>query len=71
MPKNKIEDLRNHLFEVIERLKDGDIEIETAHAITSVADVIVKSAKVEVDFLVKIDGTGSGFFPIDNIKKIE
>ncbi len=49
--KNKIEDLRDHLFEVIEMLKDGDIEIETAKAIKAVGDTIVNSAKIEIQFI--------------------
>ena len=51
MAKNKIEDLRNHLFETIEMLKDGDMEIDKAKAISDVAQVIINSAKVEVQFL--------------------
>ena len=51
MAKNKIEDLRNHLFETIEMLKDGDMEIDKAKAISEVAQVIINSAKVEVNFL--------------------
>lgn len=51
MARNKIEDLRNHLFETIEMLKDGDIEIDKAKAISEVAQVIINSAKVEVQFL--------------------
>lgn len=52
MPKNKIEDLRNHLFEALEALKDPDkpMEVERAKAIADVARVIVDSAKVEVDY---------------------
>lgn len=42
MPRNKIEDLRNHLFETIEMLKDGDIEIKTAKAIAEVGSVIIE-----------------------------
>lgn len=54
--KNKINDLRNHLFEAIENLKDADPatidqEINRAKAITEVAQVIVNSAKVEVEYL--------------------
>ena len=51
--KNKIDDLRNHLFETLEALKDEDkpMEISRAKAIADVAKVIVESAKVEVDFL--------------------
>jgi len=55
--KNKIEDLRNHLFETLEALKDEDkpMELDRARAIADVARVVVDSAKVEVDFL-KVTG---------------
>lgn len=51
--KNTIEDLRNHLFEVIERLKEGDesMPLERAETIASVADAIIRSARAEVDFM--------------------
>lgn len=51
--KNKIDDLRNHLFETLEALKDDEkpMEIARAQAIADVAKVIVESAKVEVAFL--------------------
>jgi hypothetical protein len=72
MPRNKIEDLRDHLFETIEMLKDGDMDIQKAKAIKDVAQTIVNSAKVEVDFLkFTKEGNGSGFFPIDERKQIE
>lgn len=51
MPKNKIEDLRNHLFLTLEKLQDGEIEIETARTIAEVSQAIVNTAKVEVQFL--------------------
>jgi hypothetical protein len=66
MARNKIEDLRNHLFEVIESLKDNEIDIEKASAIKDIAQVIVNSAKVEVDFMKVVHGNGSGFIPLDN-----
>ncbi len=61
--KNKIEDLRNHLFTTLEALSDKEapMEIERAKAIADVARVIVDSAKAEVAFLVatgRRDGTG-------------
>lgn len=61
--KNKIEDLRNHLFATIESLMDEDkpMDIERAKAICDVGQVIINSAKVEVDFLNKVGGTGTGF----------
>ena len=57
MIKNKIDDLRNHLFETLEALKDKDepMELARAKAVADVARVLVDSAKVEVDFL-KVTG---------------
>jgi hypothetical protein len=66
--KNKITDLRNHLFETIEALKDAEkpMDIERAKAIADVAQVIVNSAKVEVDFLRMMDAnTGTGFIELN------
>ncbi len=55
--KNKIDDLRNHLFETIEALKDEEkpMDLARARAVADVARVIVESAKIEVDFL-KVTG---------------
>jgi hypothetical protein len=68
MPKNRIVDLRNHLFETLEALKDDEkpMELDRARAIADVARVVVDSAKVEVAFL-KVTGglSGSGFLPSD------
>lgn len=51
--KNRIEDLRNHLFETLEALKDKEapMDIERAKAVSQVAQVIIESAKVECKFL--------------------
>lgn len=53
MPRNKIEDLRNHLFAALEGLTDEEnpMDIERARAIAEVGKVIVESAKVEVVFI--------------------
>jgi len=57
---NDLTALRNHLFEVIERLKlsndpDADakekMDVDTAKAVTQAASIIVNSAKIEVEFL--------------------
>lgn len=63
MPKNKIEDLRNHLFATLESLRDEaePMDIERAKAIADVARVIVDSAKVEVAFIDATGEAGSGF----------
>jgi hypothetical protein len=51
--KNKITDLRNHLFETLEGLLDKEepLEIERAKAVADVAQVLVNSAKIEVEYL--------------------
>lgn len=65
--KNKIEDLRNHLFVTIEGLLDPDkpMELDRAKAVAEVAQVMINSAKVEVD-MVKAMGAanGTGFLQI-------
>lgn len=64
--KNKIDDLRNHLFAALEGLADAEepMEIARAKAIADVAQVIVNSAKIEVDFFKATGGKqGSGFMP--------
>lgn len=65
--KNKIEDLRNHLFETIEALRDDDMEVDRAKAIAGLAQVIVNSAKVENDFIKLTDSVGSGFLGLPPI----
>jgi hypothetical protein len=54
--KNKLPDLRDHLFEAIEMLKSGDIEIHQAQAINNLAQTLVASAKVEVDYIRQVGG---------------
>lgn len=55
--RNKIDDLRNHLFETLEALKDEEkpMDLDRARTIADVAKVLVESAKVEVNFL-KVTG---------------
>lgn len=68
MPENaktsQIQDLREHLFDTLRALKDKNnpMELDRAKAIAEVAQTIVNSAKVEVDFM-KVTGEakGSGF----------
>lgn len=66
--KNKIDDLRNHLFETLESLKDEDkpMDLDRARAIADVSRVIIDSAKVEVEFL-KVTGAlrSTDFLPAE------
>ncbi len=61
MAKNKMSDLRNHLFETLEALKDSEapMDLGRAKAISEVAQTIINSAKVEVEFLKAIDASTS------------
>jgi hypothetical protein len=62
MARNKISDLRDHLFETIEALKDPDkpMEIARAQAISEVAQTIINAAKVEVELVKAISGSAPG-----------
>ena len=61
--QNKIEHLRNHLFATLEGLRDKDnpMDVERAKAISSVANSIIETAKVEVKFIEVVGGKGTGF----------
>ena len=61
--KNKIEDLRNHLFATLEALRDEEkpMDIDRAKAIATVAQVIVNSAEAENEFINLTGSKGSGF----------
>lgn len=47
MPRNKLTDLNNHLYATIESLYDGDMEVDRAKAICTVAGKIIEIKKVE------------------------
>ncbi len=64
---NTIADLRKHLFETIDALKakDKPMDLDRAKTIADVAQVVINSAKVEVDFMRMRgdDSAGTGFIP--------
>jgi hypothetical protein len=66
--KNKIEDLRNHLFATLEALQDEEkpMDLDRAKVIADVSQTIINSAKVEVDYA-KVTGNqlASGFLPAE------
>lgn len=67
---HQIEDLRTHLFETLDALRDktNPLDLDRARAVADVAKVIVDSAKVEVDFL-KVTGAShsTNFLPVPTI----
>jgi len=67
--KNKLPDLRNHLFAALEALQDKDqpMDIARAKAIADVAQTIINSATVEVKYLAVTGGVkGTGFMDEDD-----
>ena len=72
--RNKMEDLRNHLFETLEALKDDEkpMDLDRARTIATVAKVLVESAKVEVSFL-NVTGAlrSTGFLPDGDARPVE
>lgn len=66
-PSNEINDMRQVLFNQLNRLTDPDCnvdkEIQRSKAIVEVCNVLVNSAKTEVDFMRVTGSKGSGFIP--------
>jgi hypothetical protein len=44
-------DVRHEAFEAIQKLKDGRMEISTARAIREMLDVVIDTAKTQVEFM--------------------
>jgi hypothetical protein len=66
----RIQDLRETLFDTIEQVKEGKMDVEKAKAITNIAQVIVNSAKAEVDFLKNVNVQGNTGFISGDGKKL-
>lgn len=54
-------ELQDFLFETLKGIRDGSVNTDKAKAITSVANVMVSSAKVEVDFANAVGNVDSKF----------
>lgn len=64
-----ITDLRDHLFATLEALRDEKkpMDIERAKTVAQVAQTIIESAKVEVQFVRDVGGHGTGFLPEEQV----
>jgi hypothetical protein len=81
MAKNKISDLRDHLFSALERIDDDqlsseelEIEIKKAQAVANLSSMVIQSAKIEIDFIKvtgRLDSNTELFKSIDTPKQIE
>lgn len=60
-----VTELRTQLFETMKDLRSPDkpMDIDRALAIAQVGQVIVNSAKTEVEYMKVAGGQGSGFIP--------
>lgn len=61
MAKKNIDDLRELLFETIEGVKNGNVDVERAKMIGELSQVMVNTAKVEVEYAKATGGKGSEF----------
>jgi hypothetical protein len=66
--KNGIDDLRALLFETLRGVKGGTISIERGKAVGELTQVIVNTAKIEVEFIKATKGRAkaSAFFPAES-----
>ena len=65
MPRNKMTDLRDHLFAALEALGDKEqpMEVQRAKAICEVAQTLINTAQVEIDLIEAIGADSrSDFF---------
>jgi len=72
MPKNKMDDLRNHLFAALEALGDEENPMDTdrAEAIAKVAQTIINSRKVEIEAYKAVSKAGENMPAVWNQKML-
>jgi hypothetical protein len=56
-----IEDLRARLFDAIDGVRAGTMDVDKARMVSEIAQVIVNTAKVEVEYLRTTGGGESSF----------
>ena len=66
---HNIADLRQKLFETLDAVKAGDIDLDRARMVNEIGKTLIDSAKVEVDFLRVTEETKSDFLSAP--KKVE
>ena len=62
-----IDGVREHLFKALEGLSDRTLDLDRAKAISEVAQTIINSAKVEVEFLRATGNDSSKFRIIESV----
>lgn len=62
---NNIQALRNSLFDTLEQVKSGTMPLDKARVICEIAQGIINSGKLEVEFIKAIGGSkGTGFIEL-------
>lgn len=73
--RNKLTHLRDHLFAALEGLADEEkpMDIERARAIAEVSQVVINSAKLELEVVKVYEGRvrGSDFVPVEPIDQVQ
>lgn len=67
-----IEDVRAALFAALRGIKDGTMTAETARLTSEISQVLINTAKVEIDYL-KVNGGGESRFietPVDPLPQL-
>lgn len=69
MAKNQISDVRQALFDQLQRLQDPNLNLEKeimrSNAIVDVTGQLIDSIKVEVDFIKVTGALGTGIIPTE------
>jgi len=64
-----MEDVRDALFDTLDKLRKKEMDIETAKAVQGVSQALLNSARLELDFLRHSDQCRSKFFETEEITK--
>lgn len=69
--KNKLSDLRDHLFAQLEAVREADDdnlakEVQRAQSVSDISRVLIESAKVEIDYFRHIGGEHSASLFIES-----
>lgn len=68
-----IHSLRAHLFAEMAALREGKpgASVERAKAVSEIAQTIINTAKVELEFMRQTDRTTTEFIPVQSAKQIK
>lgn len=65
-----INDLREALFETLQSVKSGEMDLDRAKSVTDIGQAIINTAKVEVDYIRATGGDAQSKFIESPAKKL-